>query len=144
MSGITVYSRNVINIYCISLETAVVLYQVIECDRNEIFALSLHVILFYVHCSMFLSLCVFVLMRCLSFSCVVLVLQDCSKNPLHRLFGSREQQRAGCLWEPHVQHQHKVSGRQSCPIWPKFKHSLHNGIIRSAWREGHLWIFLYG
>lgn len=64
-----------------------------------------------------------------------LVWQDYSKNPVHRLFGSREQQRTGRLREPHVQHQREVRGRQSCPIRPQSEHSLHNGIIRSTWRE---------
>ncbi len=75
--------------------------------------------------------------------CVVSLWQDYSKNPVHRLFGSREQQWAGRLREPHVQHQRKVLGRQSCPIWPQSEHSLHNGIIRSAWRENICEVFCF-
>lgn len=54
--------------------------------------------------------------------------QNHTKNPVHRLLGPREQQWPGCLWEPHVQHQHQGRGGEGRSLRSQPKHCLHHGL----------------
>lgn len=54
--------------------------------------------------------------------------QNHTKNPVHRLLSPWKQQWPGCLWEPHVQHQHEGCGREGCSIRSQPKYCLHHGL----------------
>lgn len=54
--------------------------------------------------------------------------QNHTKNPVHRLLSPWKQQWPGCLWEPHVQHQHEGCGRKGCSIRSQPKYCLHHGL----------------
>lgn len=65
--------------------------------------------------------------------------QNHTKNPVHGLLGAREQQRPGCLREPHVQHQHQGRGGQGRALRPQPEHGLHHGLMtrRPRWKRTH-------
>lgn len=54
--------------------------------------------------------------------------QNHTKNTIHGLLGPRKQQRAGCLWEPHVQHQRQGRGGEGCSIRSESEYRLHHGL----------------
>lgn len=60
--------------------------------------------------------------------CCLCFTQNHTKNTVHRLLSPWKQQRPGCLWEPHVQHQRQGRRGQSCSIRSQSKYCLHHGL----------------